>query len=95
MPIPITTDWPHGLREISAAWVALHPADRHMLVADRVEADRSFGESLRWLIRMGATPAETESWMQAEALVIDVMLAGLPDRELVHGNGWPICLVSN
>lgn len=73
------------LREISGAWVALHPADRHMLAADRAEADQSFGDSLRWLIRMGATPAETESWMQAEALVIDVMLAGLPDRELVHG----------
>lgn len=77
------------LREISGAWVALHPADRHMLAADRAQAQQTFAEGVRWLVRMGASPEEVESWMQVEDLAIRMMLAGLPDRDLIHGEAVP------
>ncbi|MBA2471002.1 MAG: MBL fold metallo-hydrolase [Pseudonocardiales bacterium] len=73
------------LREISSAWVALHPADRHMLAADRAEADQRFADSSRWLLRMGASAQEIETWSAVEQLALSMMLAGLPDRDLAHG----------
>lgn len=74
------------LREISGAWVALHPADRHMLAADRAEAEARFARGLRWLRAMGASPEDIESWVEVKEVALGMMLAGLPDRELVHGD---------
>ncbi len=74
------------LREISGAWVALHPADRHMLAADRREADRNFAAGSRWMREMGATAQDIEDWLGIEELAVATMLPGLPDRTLTHGD---------
>lgn len=73
------------LREISGAWVALHPADRHMLAGDRAEAEERFDRGVRWLTAMGAAPEDIGSWVEVKEVALGMMLAGLPDRELVHG----------
>ncbi len=73
------------VREISGAWVALHPADRHMLAGDLAEAEQRFVRGLGWLTRMGAPPDDIEDWVQVRGAALSLMLVGLPDRELVHG----------
>lgn len=73
------------LREISGAWVALHPGDRHMLAADRAEAGRAFAHTVAWMGSMGADRSEIDQWMEIEEIAVGMLLAGLPDRSLVHG----------
>ncbi len=73
------------LREISGAWVALHPADRHMLAGDPAEAEQKFADGRRWLQRMGASAADVEAWAEVKDLAVSMLLAGLPDRELADG----------
>lgn len=77
------------IRAISGAWIALHPADRHMLAADRVEARRAFARSEHWMQRMGAAAADLEARSDLEERVVAIMTAGLPDRELAHGEVVP------
>lgn len=77
------------LREISGAWVALHPADRHMLAADQAEAEQRFARSERWLTAMGASPEDIGCWAEVKDVALGIMLAGLPDRGLVHGEVVP------
>ncbi|MDQ4038521.1 MAG: MBL fold metallo-hydrolase [Actinomycetota bacterium] len=73
------------VRAVSGAWVALHPADRHMLAADTGEAERRITRGLGWLNAMGAEPEDIESWLEHRDLAMGTMLVGLPDRELNHG----------
>ncbi|MDQ3717305.1 MAG: MBL fold metallo-hydrolase [Actinomycetota bacterium] len=77
------------LREISGAWVALHPADRHMLAGDRAEAQQRFDRGLAWLATMGAAAQDVESWLEVKEVALGMMMAGLPDRELTHGEVVP------
>lgn len=77
------------VREISGAWIALHPADRHMLAADPAEAAQTFAHTTGWLHRMGACADEVQSWLDVEDLAVSMMLAGLPDRSLAHGEAVP------
>lgn len=74
------------LREISGAWVALHPADWHLLAANREAAEERFGRGLRWLTAMGAAAEDIESWIEVKEVAVGMMLVGLPDRELRHGD---------
>jgi len=77
------------LREISGAWVALHRADQHMLAADRAEADRILIDGRDWLQRMGAAAEDVAAWDEVAELAVSMLLAGLPDRELTHGQVIP------
>lgn len=77
------------LREISGAWIALHPADRHMLAADPAEAEQRFERIMRYLERMGMAAEDLESWTESREIAFGMMMAGLPDRELVHGEVVP------
>ena len=74
------------VRAESGAWVALHPADRHMLAADTAEAERRITRGLRWLETMGAEPEDIDSWIEHRELAMGTMLVGLPDRDLTHGD---------
>lgn len=73
------------VREISDAWIALHPADRHMLAGDSVEGEERFSRGLRWLAAMGAPAQDIESWWEIRDANSGMKLVGLPDRELTHG----------
>ncbi|MDQ3734204.1 MAG: MBL fold metallo-hydrolase [Actinomycetota bacterium] len=73
------------VRAESGAWVALHPADRHMLAADTAEAEDRITRGLRWLSAMGAEPEDVDSWIEHREIAMGTMLVGLPDRELSHG----------
>jgi glyoxylase-like metal-dependent hydrolase (beta-lactamase superfamily II) len=81
------------IRELSGAWVGLHPADA-ALVPDRdQQVEELLARTAGWVAQTGAPPAEQAELRDASRQLRRFVVAGRPDRPLVDGDrpevpGW-------
>ncbi|HEV8649283.1 MAG TPA: MBL fold metallo-hydrolase [Actinomycetes bacterium] len=86
------------VRELSGAWVALHPADA-ALVNDRYEqVDRLLDRTAGWLRATGAPEREVEALRSASMQIRRFVVSARPDVLLEHGDrpdvpGWRLVAV--
>jgi len=86
------------VRELSGAWVALHPADA-ALVNDRYEqVDRLLDRTAAWLRATGAPEREVEELRGASMQIRRFVVSARPDVLLEHGDrpdvpGWRLLAV--
>lgn len=73
------------IREISGAWIALHPADNHMLAFDDAQTDRHIESFADWLVKMGAPEAELTDFHESAEGFRSVVRKAPPDRGLTDG----------
>ena len=81
------------IRELSGAWVGLHPADA-ALIPDRYEdVERLLERTAAWVAQTGAPAAELAELRDASMALRRFVVAGQPDRPLADGDrpdldGW-------
>ena len=86
------------IRNESGAWVALHPADAHLLHERYEEPEHLLDRVGTMLRRMGAPPDELESLQRAAMPVRSLVDAAKPDVELEDGArpelpGWDVTAI--
>jgi len=82
------------LRDASGAWIAMHPADRAVLVTfDLLDPERAVSGELAFLRSLGASADEAAASVGSAKAYKAFTSVGLPDRELSDGDladvpGW-------
>jgi hypothetical protein len=73
------------IRRESGAWVALHPADLHMMATDAAGADAMMASQQRWLKMAGAPQSAVDALFSARERIHRALISSPPDVLLKSG----------
>jgi glyoxylase-like metal-dependent hydrolase (beta-lactamase superfamily II) len=86
------------VREVSGAWVGLHPADAALIPGRREEVDALLRRTAAWVAEAGAPAADLEELRDASMQLRRFIVTDQPDLRLVDGDrpdlpGWRLVAV--
>jgi glyoxylase-like metal-dependent hydrolase (beta-lactamase superfamily II) len=81
------------IRELSGAWVGLHPADAALIPDRYTDVEDLLARTARWVAQTGAPAADLAELRDASMQLRRFVVAGQPDRLLADGDrpelpGW-------
>src|SRR5918999_366951 len=81
------------IRELSGAWVGLHPADTALIPDRSTDVEDLLARTARWVAQTGAPAADLAELRDASMQLRRFVVAGQPDRPLADGDrpepgGW-------
>ncbi|HEY7591670.1 MAG TPA: MBL fold metallo-hydrolase [Actinophytocola sp.] len=77
------------IRAASPAWIAVHPAERPRIAANRHDRERAIADLAEWLRQAGAPPSEFAELAADEEDIKARISTVVPERDLVDGQAVP------